>query len=84
METFLKTKIDLSNPPNHLSLKILEFFANDPNEKEKLEEMSAMTAEGLELYYEYIYREKRNISEILFDFSSIKIPLEHLIECLGL
>jgi sulfite reductase alpha subunit-like flavoprotein len=45
--------------------------------------MSAMTADGLELYYEYIFREKRNIAEILFDFSSIKIDLEYLIECLG-
>jgi len=45
--------------------------------------MASMTEEGLELYYEYIYREKRNIAEILFDFSSIKIPLEYLIECLG-
>ena len=30
--------------------------------------MCSQTPEGLEEYYNYVYREKRNIVEVLFDF----------------
>ena len=70
-------------PPNPHALRILAEFASDEQHKEKLEEMSSMTEDGIEIYYEYISREKRNIYEILYDFDSVKIPINYLIEALG-
>jgi len=46
----------------------MAYFAEDQDEKEKLVEMAMQDKNGLELYYEYVVREKRDVSEILFDF----------------
>lgn len=70
-------------PPSLYALRILAEFASSEIHKEKLLEMSSMTLEGIELYYEYITREKRHIVEVLYDFDSIKIPYMYLIEALG-
>lgn len=39
--------------------------------------------DGIEDYYEYCVQEKRNAYEILFDFNSVKMPLEYLVEGVG-
>jgi hypothetical protein len=49
-------------------LKTLSKYAENALHKEKLEVMSSLTPEGLEEYYRYIFREKRNPYEVLFDF----------------
>ncbi len=46
----------------------MAYFATDQDEKEKLVEMAMQDKNGLELYYEYVVREKRDVTEILFDF----------------
>lgn len=46
--------------------------------------MSSKTVEGMEEYTRYCYKEKRNVYEILYDFDSVKLNLDYLLEALGL
>ena len=46
--------------------------------------MAGKTVEGMEEYSRYCFKEKRNVYEILFDFYTVKLPLEYLLESVGL
>lgn len=60
----------------------MSYFTENALHKEKLIEISSK--EGKEEYYTYAMREKRNVYEILHDFSSVHLPLEYLIEGISL
>ncbi len=36
--------------------------------------------DGKAIYYNYIIKEKRNIYDVLFDFNTVKIPFEYIIQ----
>lgn len=79
------TFLDISSPPNRFFFKTLSNFAQDPLHKEKLFEMGAgKTSENVEDYFNYCVKERRNPYEILYDFSSVQLPLENLIDSLNL
>ena len=40
--------------------------------------------EGIDIYYDYVVREKRNSYEVLFDFQSVIIPFAFLIDSIGI
>ena len=54
--------------PNLFFMRVLAELATDETEKEKLIEMSDMSADGIEVFYDYATRERRNVYEILYDF----------------
>ena len=54
----------------------MSYFTTDELHKEKLEELYTNNEE----YHNYVQKEKRNLFEILFDFNTVKIPLEYIIE----
>lgn len=83
----LKHKIDLSSVPNRLFfMKIWNFqetsdvsAANTLSQhKQKLYEFGHL--EDDYDYLEYVYRPRRSILEILYDFYFIKLPLEYLLD----
>ncbi|CAD8106331.1 unnamed protein product [Paramecium sonneborni] len=76
--------LDITSPPNRYFIKLMSQYAEIDIHKQKLTEMCAQTPEGLEEYYSYVYREKRNVYEVLYDFQPCVIPLELLIESLKL
>ncbi|CAD8187625.1 unnamed protein product [Paramecium pentaurelia] len=76
--------LDITSPPNRYFIKLMSQFAEKDIHKQKLTEMCAQTPEGLEEYYSYVYREKRNVYEVLYDFQPCVIPLELLIDSLKL
>ena len=77
--------LDISVFPSRYFFKILSYFTSDELHKEKLNEMGCgKKAENIEDYYNYCVKEKRNVYEILFDFKSVKLPLDYLIEALNL
>ena len=77
--------LNLSSFPSRYFIRIMfHFCENNEIHKEKLEEMCSKTKDGIENYYEYCVRERRNIYEILFDFQSVSIPLEYFLEGIGL
>lgn len=73
--------LDISGIPTRYFFHIMSYFSNDELHQEKLAEMgSGKKAENIEDYYNYCVRERRNVYEILFDFKTVKLPLEYLIE----
>lgn len=77
--------LDISNYPTRYFFKILSYFTKDELHREKLEEMgNGKKAENIKDYYDYCVKERRNVYEILYDFQSVKLPLEYLIESINL
>lgn len=50
---------------------------------EKLTELGSNTNDGKNEYNRYCYKEKRNVYEILFDFHTVKLPLNYLLEAVS-
>ena len=72
--------LSIDDPPSRYMLFLMSFFAKNPLHQEKLIEMSSKTKEGIEEYYAYCVRERRTLAEVLFDFNSIKIDIELILE----
>ena len=45
--------------PNRYLIQLMGKFAKNEMQKEKLQEMSGTTVDGIQSYFEYIVREKR-------------------------
>lgn len=69
--------------PNRYFFKVMAHFTVDDVRSEKLHILSAKTSEGKNEYYRYCHRERRNHVDILYDFSTTKIPMGYLIQLLG-
>ena len=76
--------LDINKPPKFFFFKILSFFCETEGDsveadahKERLLEMS------FDEYYTYCVKERRTLSEILFDFYSVKLPLTIFIQFIG-
>mgnify|MGYP000879381483 CR=1 FL=1 len=69
--------------PSRYFFKILSHFTEDELHKEKLQTLGSNSNDGKLEYYEYCAKPKRTVYEVLFDFPSVKIPLDYLIECVG-
>lgn len=70
--------LDICGTPQRSYFEGLAPYATSDEEKEKLLEISS--AEGMDIYYKYIIREKRNYVEVLEDFRSCRPPLHKLLE----
>lgn len=81
----LRKWVDLHKPPSRRSIAMLSQFANDQTQREKLLTMTSKSTEGRSEFHRYIAREKRILSEILWDFNSITtLPMADLIDIAGL
>ncbi|GAB1608413.1 NADPH--cytochrome P450 reductase-like [Argonauta hians] len=78
----LQHYIDIMNPVRTQVLKELVEYAGDVKDKEFLEKISSTTAEGKQLYSEWMIKDPRNIIAVLEDLPSVKPPLDHLCELL--
>lgn len=77
--------LDIGSPPNRYFFERAAAYTDNDLHKEKLLEMgNGSKGEHLEEYYRYCLREKRNVYEILFDFHSVKMPLEEIIDCVAM
>ncbi|KIL59244.1 hypothetical protein M378DRAFT_188018 [Amanita muscaria Koide BX008] len=65
--------VDFSAVPRRGFFQYLRYFSTDDVETEKLNEFLS-PGEGADELYEYCYRVKRTIKEILIDFHHVKIP----------
>ena len=75
--------MDTLGVPNRYFFKAMASFTEDETRKEKLLLLSSKTSEGKNEYYRYCHREKRTHAEILHDFSTTKIPLNYLLQLIG-
>ncbi|EGR31163.1 nadph dependent diflavin oxidoreductase 1, putative [Ichthyophthirius multifiliis] len=70
----------IQHPPSRYFFKLMSLCTEDELHKEKLQELY----ESSEEYYSYVAKEKRNVYEILFDFNTVKMPLEYILESVQL
>lgn len=84
VSALLAKYLDLTTPPKRNFIQVLAQCVDDPQHREKLHEMSSQTKEGLEQYYRYVERERRNVAEILYDFQPCNLTLSQLVESLTL
>lgn len=74
--------VDIMNPLKSHVLKELSDYAKEPKDKEFMEKISSTSAEGRQLYNEWIVKDHRNIVAILEDIHSLKPAPDHLCELL--
>ena len=76
--------LNIMGTPTKYFFEIASHFTQDELHKEKLKTMGSRSQEGKVDYTNYCYKEKRNIYEILYDFNTVKLPLNYLIEAVGI
>ncbi|EIN05749.1 riboflavin synthase domain-like protein [Punctularia strigosozonata HHB-11173 SS5] len=70
--------LDFSCVPRRSFFEALRHFAQDEMEQEKFDEF--LSDDGADELYEYCFRVRRTILEVLSEFRSIKIPMEYIFE----
>ncbi|KAK3083908.1 hypothetical protein FSP39_005129 [Pinctada imbricata] len=70
-----------SNPRTHILRELAE-YAGDEKDKEFLMKLSSSSAEGKNLYSDWVVKDRRNISAVLEDLPSLNPPIDHLCELL--
>ena len=78
LRNLLRYHLDLFGRPRRYFFELLAFFADDALQREKLLEFS--TAAGQDELYSYCHKMKRTYFEVLQDFSSVKLPLQYLLD----
>jgi len=78
LRTLFTRHLDFNAVPRRSFFELLRWFATDEMEREKLDEFASN--EGAEELYEYCYRVKRTIREVLAEFRSVRIPRDYIFD----
>ncbi|KAJ7454826.1 riboflavin synthase domain-like protein [Mycena latifolia] len=70
--------VDFNAVPRRSFFEYLRYFTSDELEREKLEEF--LSREGADDLYEYCYRVRRTIREVLSEFRHVKIPMAYIFD----
>ncbi|KAF7330350.1 NADPH-dependent diflavin oxidoreductase 1 [Mycena venus] len=70
--------LDFNAVPRRSFFEYLRHFTSDELEREKLEEF--LSREGADDLYDYCYRVRRTIREVLAEFRHVKIPMEYIFD----
>ncbi|KAF8312316.1 riboflavin synthase domain-like protein [Clavulina sp. PMI_390] len=81
LRNLLTHYLDIKAVPRRSFFEFCCRFASDDRECEKLQEFC--TTQGQEELYDYVQRPRRTTLEVLSDFHSIRIPLDHLFDVFG-
>lgn len=85
LSSLLESWLDLHKQPTRRGIARLLPYVTDPVQAEKLNSMLCNTTEGRSQFYRYITKEKRCLSEVLWDFQSVKrMEIEDLVEIEGI
>lgn len=79
LRDLLTHNLDIAAVPKRTFLKELVYYASDDLEKERLVELTGPG--NMDDFYDYTFRPRRTILEVLSDFPSVKIPFERAIDC---
>lgn len=80
LRTLLTHHLDIMAIPRRSFFSTAWHFSDDERERERLHEFS--TLEGLDDLYDYANRPRRSILETITEFSTLKIPLAHVLDVL--
>ncbi|KAJ6570238.1 hypothetical protein DFH09DRAFT_1154431 [Mycena vulgaris] len=70
--------LDFNAAPRRSFFEYLRYFTTDELEREKLDEF--LSREGADDLYEYCYRVRRTIREVISEFRHVKIPIEYIFD----
>ncbi|KAJ6612272.1 hypothetical protein B0H10DRAFT_2053037 [Mycena sp. CBHHK59/15] len=70
--------LDFNAVPRRSFFQFLRYFTTDELECEKLDDF--LSCEGANDLYEYCYRVRRTIREVLAEFRHVKIPLQYIFD----
>ncbi|KAJ7056549.1 hypothetical protein C8F01DRAFT_1154064 [Mycena amicta] len=70
--------LDFNTIPRRSFFSYLLHFTVDELEREKIQEF--LTVEGADELYEYCFRVRRTIAEVLFEFRHVKIPRDYIFD----
>ncbi|KAJ7352489.1 riboflavin synthase domain-like protein [Mycena albidolilacea] len=70
--------LDFNAVPRRSFFEYLRHFTSDELEREKLDEF--LSREGADDLYDYCYRVRRTIHEVLAEFRHVKIPMEYIFD----
>lgn len=79
LRDLLTHNLDITAVPKRTFLKELVYYASDDLQKERLVELTQPG--NTDDFYDYTFRPRRTILEVLSDFPSVKIPFERAIDC---
>uniref|UniRef100_A0A6B2KZL3 NADPH--hemoprotein reductase n=1 Tax=Arcella intermedia TaxID=1963864 RepID=A0A6B2KZL3_9EUKA len=82
LKTALLQVYDISAIVRKAQLRVLAQYAKDEEEKAKLLNLSSEDPDKQELYDKFIVEDCRCVSEILKEFKSVEVPLDHFLEVL--
>ncbi|THU80848.1 riboflavin synthase domain-like protein [Dendrothele bispora CBS 962.96] len=72
--------LDFNAVPRRTFFRYLRDFTTEALETERLNEFLSDSPEGAEDLYEYCYRPRRTIIEVLSDFRNVKIPKDYIFD----
>ncbi|KAF9649133.1 riboflavin synthase domain-like protein [Thelephora ganbajun] len=78
LRTIFTRYLNINAVPRYGFFEILHHFAENPSEKEKLQEF--ISPEGADDLYEYAQMVRRTIKEVLEEFRSVRIPLDYIFD----
>ncbi|KAH9477144.1 NADPH-dependent diflavin oxidoreductase 1 [Psilocybe cubensis] len=70
--------LDFNSVPKRSFFQYLRYFTSDEREQEKLDEF--LSPEGSDELYDYCYRVRRTIHEVLTEFRNVKIPKDYIFD----
>uniref|UniRef100_A0A3B0MGY6 Oxidoreductase, putative n=1 Tax=Theileria annulata TaxID=5874 RepID=A0A3B0MGY6_THEAN len=79
LEELFSKYLCLRNICTPFQMHFMSMYTNNKLHKEKLQEMAGDTIEGCLEYYRYCWLEKRSFYDVLYDFPTVRLPLEILI-----
>ncbi|BAM39330.1 uncharacterized protein TOT_010001298 [Theileria orientalis strain Shintoku] len=79
LSELFKKYLCLKNACTPFQMHVMSLYTDDEVHKAKLLEMSSESVEGCMEYYRYCRKERRSLYEVLYDFRSVKLPLEVLV-----
>jgi sulfite reductase alpha subunit-like flavoprotein len=78
LRDLLTHNLDITSIPRRSFLKNLSYFASDPDHKQRLLEFTR--AEYTDEFYDYTTRPRRTILEVLEEFTSVRIPVDRVLD----
>lgn len=79
LRELLMHNLDITAVPKRSFLRALVHYTSEELEKERLVELTSPG--NTDDFYDYTFRPRRTILEVLSDFPSVKIPFERVIDC---
>ncbi|KAL0482138.1 NADPH-cytochrome P450 reductase [Acrasis kona] len=83
LRTAFSHYLNLTSVASKKALKIYAHYARDPAEQKELQMLSANTEEGKELYRQKVRDECATPLDILLQYKSVQIPLNHFAETIS-